>query len=287
METCGLGSAAAGRYNAGMDSHRYLPDFSRMSVLTAAILLAYALTSIISSPSLPLDFQLAGVNLTFNINLDTILVVIAAGLAASGMDWMLRGHPLLVNKTRYEHLLLPLLTTLVIGMALYTLPGGFIWWLGFGLGGLILVLVLLAEYIVVDIADLRYPLAAAGLSAISFVLYLVLAMALSAAGERLYLLVPPLFLAAWLTALRTLHLRLAGRWEIGWATGIALVVTQLTAALHYWPLTPPQFGLALLGPLYALTSLAISLLDEVPFRRAIAEPLVMLGLMWGLVFVFR
>lgn len=282
----GLGSAAPGRYNAGMDSHRYLPDTNRVSILTAAILLAYALTRVISSPSLLLDFRLAGIDLLFELNLNTLLSLIAAGLAATGMDWMLRGHPLLSNKTRFEHLLLPLLTTLVIGMALYTLPGGLAWWLGFGMGGLILVLVLLAEYVVVDSSDLRYPLAAAALTALSHGLYLIMAVALSATGARLYLLVPPLLLAAWLTALRTLHLHVGGRWEFGWATGIALVVTQLASALHYWPLTPSQFGLALLGPVYALTSLAISLLGEIPLRRAIVEPLVMLALIWGLAFVF-
>jgi hypothetical protein len=270
-----------------MDSHRYLPDVNRVSVLTAAILLAFALTRVISSPSVLLDIQLAGVDLSFELNINTLLAVIAAGLAATGMDWMLRGHPLLAGKSRSAHLLLPMLTTLVIGIALYALPSGSEWWLGFSLGGLILVMVLLAEYVVVDSADLRYPLAAAGLTAISYALYLILAVALSAAGERLYLIVLPLFIAAWLTSLRTLHLQGSQRWEFGWATGIALVVTQIAAALHYWPLTSPQFGLALLGPVYTLTSLAIGILGGVPFRRAIIEPLVMLALIWGLAFVFR
>ncbi len=270
-----------------MESHRYLPDGSRVSVLTAAILLAFSLTRVISSPSLVLDFQIAGINLSLELELNTILAVIAAGLAATGMDWILGDHPLLSSKTRFEHLLLPSLTTLVIGMALSTLPGGIAWWLGFGLGGLILVLVLLAEYIVVDSADLRYPLAAAGLTAISYALYLILAVALSATGGRLYLLLPPLFLAAWLTILRTLHLHVGNRWEYGWSTGIALVVTQLASAFHYWPLTPPQFGLILLGPVYALTSLAINHMEDVPLRRAVVEPLVMLALMWGLAFAFR
>jgi hypothetical protein len=90
-----------------------------------------------------------------------------------------------------------------------------------------------------------------------------------------------------LAALRTLHLRLNERWEVTWAIGIAVVITQLGAALHYMPLTPVRFGLALLGPVYALTSLAVSLAEGNPFRRAMVEPMVMLILLCGLMIWFR
>jgi hypothetical protein len=71
------------------------------------------------------------------------------------------------------------------------------------------------------------------------------------------------------------------RWEFIWAGGIALISAQLASALHYWPISPIQFGLALLGPLYALTSLAGSLGEESPLRRAALEPLAALLLAWG------
>jgi hypothetical protein len=48
-----------------------------------------------------------------------------------------------------------------------------------------------------------------------------------------------------------------------------------------------RFGLVLLGPLYALTALAVNLADGNPFRRAFVEPAVMLGLLWGLAIWFR
>jgi len=160
------------------------------------------------------------------------------------------------------------------------------WWLGFGAGGLLLVVVFVAEYIVVDPADARYPLASMILIALSFVLYLTAAAALRSAGARLLLLAPALFLVAFLAALHTLYLRLGEKWEIGWSAGIALVCTQLAVALHYWPLTPVRFGLLLLGPLFALSSLAVNLQEEVPFRRAVIEPAIMLGLMSGLAIWF-
>lgn len=182
---------------------------------------------------------------------------------------------------------MPTLSVLVIGVSLYTLPAGPTWWLGFGVGGVLLVVVFLAEYIVVDPADTRYPIATAVLTALAFAIFLILAVALRAANTRLFLILPALFLASGLAALRTLHLRLNERWEFNWAIGIALVETQLAAALHYMPLTPIRFGVVLLGPAYALTLLAVSVLDGNPFRRASVEPLVMLAILWGLAVWFH
>jgi hypothetical protein len=88
-------------------------------------------------------------------------------------------------------------------------------------------------------------------------------------------------------ALRTLHLRLNERWEAPWAIGIAVIIVQLGAALYYMPLTPVRFGLALIGPLYALTALSVSLTEGHPFRQAIVEPVVMLALLCGLMIWFH
>ena len=93
----------------------------------------------------------------------------------------------------------------------------------------------------------------------AFIIFLILAVALRASDGRLVVESPALFLGSSLAALRTLHLRLNERWEYALALGIGVVVVQLGAALHYLPLTPIRFGLALLAPAYALTILAISL----------------------------
>jgi hypothetical protein len=225
--------------------------------------------------------------LTLALNLNTVIVLLAAGVTATGMDWLLRTHPALKKGGTREHWLLPTLTVLVIGIALYTLPNTPIWWLGFGLGAAIFLVVALAEYVVVDPTDMRYQVATAILTVIAFIIFLILATALKAVNARLVMLVPALFLAGGLAALRTLHLRLNQRWEVSWAVGIGLVAAQLGAALHYLPLSPVRFGLALLAPLYALTVLAVSLVEGNPFRRAFLEPMLMLALFWGLAFWFR
>jgi hypothetical protein len=207
-------------------------------------------------------------------------------MSAAGTDWLLRTHPSLEKGETREHWLIPTLTVLVLGITLYTLPGS-VWWLGFGLGALLLLAVFLSEYVVVDPTDLRYPLATAVLTSLAFAIFLILAVSLRASGGRLFLIAPALFISGFLVSLRTLHLRLYERWEPVWAMGIALLGTQIGSALHYFPLSPVRYGLALLAPLYAVTMLAVSLSEGSPLRRSITEPLVMLALFWGLLLWFR
>jgi hypothetical protein len=271
-----------------MDEHRSLPEPTRISVLTAAVLLAFAMTRVLSATHLfSLSIPLGVLKVSLAINLNTIIVLLAAGVTATGIDWLLHTHPALKKGATVEHWLLPTLTVLVIGIALYSLPTTSIWWLGFGLGALIFLVVSLAEYVAVDPHDGRYPLATAILTVIAFLIFLILAVALKSVHSRLIWVVPALFLAGVLAALRILHLRLSEHWEFSWSVGIGLVAAQLCAALHYLPLTPVRFGLALFAPLYALTVLAANLVQAVPFRRAFIEPTLMLFLFWGLAIWFK
>ncbi|HEY5158465.1 MAG TPA: hypothetical protein VII93_10940, partial [Anaerolineales bacterium] len=61
----------------------------------------------------------------------------------------------------------------------------------------------------------------------------------------------------------------------------------LGAAMHYLPLSPVRFGLALLAPVYALTVMGVNLLEGAPFQRAWVEPAVMLTVFWGLAIWFH
>jgi hypothetical protein len=270
-----------------MPEERTLPDANRLSVLTATVLLAFALTRLIDVPQYTAEVQLPNMYLFLDFNLNTITTLLAAGLTATGMEWLLRGHPSLQGRPSFQHWLLPTLTAFIIGTALALLPAGAAWWLGFGFGALLLVLVFLAEYVVVEPADVLYPSATVVLIAFSFAVFLILAVALRYAGLRLFLLLPALLPAAGLVVLRSLHLRLSGRWEFAWAAGAALVIVQLAAALQYWPVSPIQYGLLLLGPLYALNGLAAGLAEELPLRRAAVEPALMLAAVLGLAFWFR
>ncbi len=259
---------------------RYLPDPSRVGVLAAAVLLTYALARLVNAPGFTLSIQLPGFYFSYPFTLGTAMTLIAAGLTASGMIWLLHSHPAIQEQRTFEHWLLPALTAFIIGVLLNSLPGAAVWWAAFAVGSGILIAVFVAEYVAVDPGAPTYALASAGLIALSYTLFLLFVIALRIGGVRLFLSVPAVFLAAGLVALRTLHLRLSGRWEYGWGVGIGLVTAQLAAGLQYWPLSPLQLGLVLLGPVYALTALAYGIGQEVPLRSAFTEPGIILGALW-------
>lgn len=270
-----------------MHKPRHLPDINRLSVLAAAILLAYALARFIDIPPRSFDFEFLGIYLPFQINTYTLIVFLVAGLTATGADWLLRDHPNLKQKYPFEHWLLPALTAWVIGLPLIQLPLGILWWLGFFLGAILLMGILVAEYITIDPDDFRHPIAAAGLTALSFSLFLMLAIAIRYAGWRLIFVMPALTLASWLVSLRTLHLRLKGVWAFVQAGLIALISAQIISALHYMPLSSLTYGFVLIAPVYALTSLIANLIEEIPFRRAIIEPAVVFALLLVTAIFFR
>ncbi|HEX9332922.1 MAG TPA: hypothetical protein VF896_13610 [Anaerolineales bacterium] len=265
-----------------MNEQRYLPDPDRIGMLTSTVLLAFALTHLIQAPEFNLEVQLPGFFFLIPLNLSTAMGVLTAGLTATGMDWLLRGHPSLGGRSTYQWWLLPTLTTFVIGVPLSILPDGIAWWVGFAVTGTFLFLVFMAEYIVVDPGAPYYAISIAGLTAISYTLFFILAVALRYSNARLYILAPALFLAAVLASLRILHLHLSGRWEYAWSVGIAFACIQIASGLHYWPLSPIQFGLILIGSLYGLTNLAINLGEDQPARRAVLEPAIIIALCWGL-----
>lgn len=270
-----------------MNEQKFLPDSNRVGVLTSTVLLAFALSRLIKAPEFNLEVQLPGFFLLLPFNMSTAMSVLTAGLTATGMDWLLRGHPALRGRPTYQWWILPTLTTFVIGVPLSILPDGAPWWTGFALGGVFIFFVFLAEYIVVDADAPYYTAAMAGLTAISYTLFFILAVALRYSEVRLYVLIPSLFVAASLASLRILHLRSSGRWEYAWAVGIGFVCIQIASGLHYWPLSPTQFGLMLVGPLYGLTNLAANLGEDQPARRAALEPAVATALCWGLAIFLR
>ena len=270
-----------------MNEQKYLPDANRVGILTSTVLLAFALTRLIQAPEFNLEVQLPGFLLTLPLNISTAMSLLTAGLTATGMDWLLRGHPSLKGRNTFQWWFLPTLTAFVISVPLTVLPDGTAWWIGFVITGTFLFFVFLAEYIVVNPGAPFYVTSMAGLTAISYTLFFILAVALRYSDARLFLIVPGLFFAAALASLRIMHLRLSGRWEFAWAIGIAFVCIQIASGLHYWPLSPVQFGLMLTGPLYALTNLAINLSEDLPTRRAALEPAIITALCWGLAIFIR
>lgn len=262
------------------ENRSYFPSLDRMGMLIASVLLTFALTQLIQSPRLTLTLELPGFYFAFPLTLGTFMTLFASALTAAGMDWLTREHPSLGEASNRKNLLLPTLTTFVMGTPLALLAGQSSWWMGFVLGAVLLTAVCVAEYISINPNAPAYAFARAGLTAVAFALFLILLTSLRYSGARMILLVPAVFIVAGLISLRILYLDGSDRWDFPWAIGIGLICAQLSAGLHYWPLSPIQFGLAITGPLYALTTLSANLAENIPLRRAVVWPAVVLGMAW-------
>ena len=257
-----------------MDESRNLPNINRMSILVALISLLYALTPYIDFEPIELDFSLGGIQFNYLVQFSTFVSIISAALAISGANWVYSSHPGKRNRNLMPHWLLPGLTAWAIGVPLGSLDVGIAWWIAFGFGSFILLSVIMFEYIVIDLADLQYPIAAIGLSAVAFVLYLIIVISVQSANLRLYLKLPVLVIPLALIVLRVLYLRTNGTWMPAWAISISLVIGQIALALHYLPLRPIPMGVLLAGISYALTGLGSAYQDNRESQRFWIEPAI-------------
>jgi len=266
---------------------RNFPNRDRLSVLVAVILLAYTLARFIQAPLWEVAVSLPGFYLPIQISIQVIVLSIVAVLTALGANWLFHDHPALSERSTVPYWILPSLTAFAIGLLLYQLSFTLQWWLGIFIGGLVLALVLVGEYISIDANDARQPLAAVVLISVSFALFYILSIGLHLSNLRLLFLFPAIFASAWLVSLRSLHLRLHGEWLVYESAIIALIIAEFAAALIYWPLSPISFGLLLLGPAYALNSLLIGLIEEKSGRELFLEPAVVLILVIGVTIWIR
>lgn len=254
-----------------------IPEIDRLSIVTAMILLSYALTAYIDLPERSLSLQLPGFLFVVKLDIFTLISVIVAVLAAAGCTWINSAHPSLGGQRKWYHWIIPSFTALVIGVPLNTVTVSPAWWMIFGMGGVLLLGVFIAEYISVDPNDHNYSLASITLTVVSFSLFLILSIAVRGAGFRLYAVLSSLVPAAALLTTRVLHLRLSGMWFLAWAGGISLVVGQLIVGLFSLPLQPIQFSLVLTGVVYGLVTLAGNIQEEYPSSKVWREPAIMLA----------
>jgi len=251
------------------------PNFDKLSIITAMVLLAYAFTAFIQIPEQVVSLQLPGFLLEFTIRFNTFVSLLVAVLAVSGSEWLLASHPRFSRRNRYVHWLLPGLTAIVIGVPLGTMQTGPTWWILFGFGGILFSAVLASEYISLDPADQRYSLAVIGLTAVAMALLLILMIALRGSGLRLFLVLAAILPSTALISARCISLRFNGRWNLPWAAVTTLITTQLAIGLYYLPISPLQFGLILIAAVYGLISVLSAIEEAQLHARVWVEPVIM------------
>lgn len=259
-----------------MPKTNQIPDLSRLSVISAVIILAYGLVPFVQIPAQSIVIRLPWVVFNYDLDFGTVVSILVAFLAAFGADWLIQTHPNKGSQSFIHHSLVPALTAWVIGVPLSFLEVGIEWWMVVALGGTLLAFILVAEYLVVDTNSASHLPASLGLTAISFALFLVLAIALQSSGVRLFLLLPALTVTIFFLVSRSFYLRTAGDWNWFWSLGITLFIGQIALGLHYLPIRPLSFGLVLVGIAYPLTLLIIAHKEGKRGINLFIEPLVLI-----------
>ncbi len=253
----------------------------RLGIVVATILLAYTLTKFVNVPSRIITINLLGVFIPLTIDFRTIITLSIAGMTASGTDWLLRDHRSLKGKSTLLHLILPALTAWILSVILSHLPNDPLWWIVFIIGGVFLLFVILAEFIVLDEEDIRRPFTIIMLNALSYAMFLSLLVSLRSTNLRLVMTLPAVAISSGALSLRVVSLQHPDQLKFPEAMASLVIVTQLTAALHYLPISPLSFGLFLLGTLYAVINFITTSDQESFSRKTLIEPISVLILLWG------
>jgi hypothetical protein len=239
---------------------RHFPSLDRLSVLTAVILLAYALARALDLPTRSVGTTLFGSAIGFELNGPVLMLLLVAALISAGADALIRSHPRLEGWTRYPtviHWIVPGTAALALGSVLNRTPDGPLWWLGLGLSAVVLIAVLVAEYTVVDRADAAWDLAALGLTALTYALALVFFALLHSLSARALISASAAGLVAALLALRLFGLKEAAGGEAAlYAAVVGLITAEAVWALSYWRVSASSAALFSLVPFYLSAGLA-------------------------------
>ena len=243
-------------------------------MITAVIVLAYALARFAELPARQLSANLFGSSIGLELNGQLMLLIMVAALISTGSETLIRSHP--KAESGYSrnalHWILPGWTALALGLMLELAPTGPVWWLGMALSAFLLVLVLVTEYTVVDPDDPAYRLASLGLTALTFIVALALFAWVRFTGTRAALSATFTAAMAGLLSLRLFMLNGGALSRSAMCAGIVgLVVGEAMWALNYWRVTPTGAGLLLLVLFYVLHGLLGQHLIGQLTRRTIIE----------------
>ncbi len=274
-------------YNHAMDAKPLLPDRERLSAVMAVILLAYVAARLVQVPGQTLALELAGIYLPLQLNLDTAIALVVAGLTATGTDWLLQSEEGQGDRPRYRHWLLPAMTAWVVSLVLTNLPLTASWWLALVASALVLLVVILAEFASSNSGHRYHTLATQALTILIFGLFLVLAITVRGTALRLFLALPSIGIGVATAASRLQLLHPTYDWQPLQIVGITFVCVEVAAALHYLPLSAIGYGLALLGLVYALNHYVSAVNAGEELRQPIREAVLSLAMFWFLAVLVR
>jgi hypothetical protein len=247
----------------------------RASVVATLVVLGLILAAFLQFPTWTYDLAVLGSPLTINISQTALMATLLVGITCAGTDAIVRSHPTAQRiEARYSFVTwtIPALTVLLAAVLLPQAPTQLYRLAGYVVVGLILVLVISAEYYTVDPTDSRYLAARLSLNAWAYLLALVTFILIYSAKARSLVSATGVTVVSTLLALE--FLRSAGR-GFGRTALYALIAGLSTGeiiwAMNYWRIRGMTGGLILLLGFYVATGIANQQLQGRLTRRVLVE----------------
>ncbi len=247
----------------------------RASVVATLVVMGLMLATLLHFPAWSTDLTVLGSPLTINLTQTVLMAALLVGITCAGTEAIVRSHPTAQRiEARYSFVTwtLPGLTVLLATVLLPQAPTRLYQMAGFVLTGLILILVISAEYYTVDPAGRGYLGARLSLNAWAYFLALVIFVLIYSAKARSLISATGVAVVSTLLALE--FLRSAGR-DFGrtalYAAIAGLCTGEIIWAMNYWRISGVTGGLILLLGFYVATGLANQQLQGRLTRRVLVE----------------
>jgi hypothetical protein len=222
------------------------PEPDRLSALTALVLLTYGLVRMVVLPSVETELEILGLFIKIEFKTQSVMLILAAALAAAGTDWLIQAHPKIHQKrASAESWVIPGMAALAVGVIIIRIQAGPPLWIGLLLGALLLVAVCTAEFIVSYVPDPRYELVANILLGLALLLLTAAFTTIYVSQVRALFAIPLIFSASFVISWRLFRLNFPTRRVWPWAILISSITSQIAIGLHYWPLSALRMSLIL------------------------------------------
>jgi len=235
--------------------------FEQLSILAGMNVLGLTLSLLLVLPSRTIEFAVLGSQASLVFSGAWLFALLLSVMTAAGVESIMRSHPRVhLSATQYTVILWILPCILVAGAAL-TLPllrdAAPLAFLTIAGAGIFLVLVVLGEYLSIDLQDRAYAFARLGLNLAVYLAAFALFQAIYAFKLRSILSAPLIGLVAALLALELLRSSeqdVRRTWL--YAATIGLAMGEALWAINYWNVSAAVGGLTLLIGFYLLTGFA-------------------------------
>lgn len=248
---------------------------NRANVLATLVVLGLILAAFLNLPEWSREIMVLGSPLTIRITQTTMIALLLTGIVCAGTDTVVRLHPRareIDASFSFVTWTVPALTTALAAVLLPELPSLVYRAAGYVGAGLILILLISAEYVTVDPADQRYPTARLLLNGWVYLLALAAFVLIYSLKARSLVSATAVLVAGTLLALELL--RGAGR-GFGrtalYALIAGLATGQVIWAMNYMRLGGISGGLVLLLGFYIATGVALQTLQGRLTRRVLVE----------------